>query len=131
MSERRSKGLCYFCDKPHTLEHSLTHKKLQIHVMETQEHSSEQEYKENENQSVSALTGAPNFRTMRVTGYVNKHPLHSVSTHYFLDIQVAKKSGCLIEERDPLAVADGNKITISSMVNFFLGAKQTTNYFHI
>ena len=33
MSERRAKGLCYFYDEPFTPEHSLTHKKLQIHVM--------------------------------------------------------------------------------------------------
>ena len=34
MSERRAKGLCYFCDKPFSVEHGLTHKKLQIHLME-------------------------------------------------------------------------------------------------
>jgi hypothetical protein len=33
MSERRAKGLCYFCDEPFTPTHSLTHKKLQIHVL--------------------------------------------------------------------------------------------------
>jgi len=32
MSERRSKGLCYFCDEPFTPTHALTHKKLEIHV---------------------------------------------------------------------------------------------------
>jgi len=34
MSERRAKGLCYFCDEPYSMEHSLVHKKLQIHAME-------------------------------------------------------------------------------------------------
>ena len=32
MSERRAKGLCYFCDKPFSVEHGLTHKKLEIHT---------------------------------------------------------------------------------------------------
>jgi hypothetical protein len=34
MSERRAKGICYFCDEPFTSKHRLTHKKLQIHVLE-------------------------------------------------------------------------------------------------
>nr|KYP76051.1 hypothetical protein KK1_020272 [Cajanus cajan] len=34
MDERRAKGLCYFCDDPYSPEHSLTHKKLQVHVLE-------------------------------------------------------------------------------------------------
>ena len=37
MNERRVKGLCYFCDEPFTPAHSLTHKKLQIHVLELDE----------------------------------------------------------------------------------------------
>jgi len=34
MSERRAKGLSYFCDEHFTPAHSQTHKKLQIHIME-------------------------------------------------------------------------------------------------
>ena len=34
MAERRSKGLCYFCDEPYSPNHALTHKKLEIHVLE-------------------------------------------------------------------------------------------------
>ena len=79
MSERRSKGLCYFCDEPFTPAHSLTHKKLQIHVMELEEEV-DSEAKKSAGQhsgtneivdpliSVNALTGLTNFRTMRVTG---------------------------------------------------------------
>lgn len=37
MNERRVRGLCYFCDEPFTPAHSLTHKKLQIHVLELDE----------------------------------------------------------------------------------------------
>jgi len=36
MSERRAKVLCYLSDEPYTTEHSLTHKKIQMHVMEIQ-----------------------------------------------------------------------------------------------
>lgn len=34
MSERRAKGLCYFCDELFTLARSQTLEELQIHVME-------------------------------------------------------------------------------------------------
>ena len=34
MAERRSKGLCYFCYEPYSPNHALTHKKLEIHVLE-------------------------------------------------------------------------------------------------
>jgi len=79
MSERRSKGLCYFCDEPFTLAHSLTHKKLQIHVMELEEEvDSKAETSAGQHNgtnkivdpliSVNALTGLMNFRRMRVTG---------------------------------------------------------------
>ena len=37
ISDRRAKGLCYFCDEPFTLEHGLSHKTLQLHVMEVDE----------------------------------------------------------------------------------------------
>jgi len=71
---------------------------------------------------------------MRVTGYVNKQPLHILldngSTHNILDIQITKKFGCLIEERDPLLVivADGNKIKISSVVKKFVWRIQQTTF---
>ena len=63
--------------------------------------------------SVNALTGVAKFRTMRVTGQVRKKPLHilidSGSTHNFLDVNVAKKLGCKIEDMDLVSVivADG------------------------
>ena len=83
MSERRAKGLCYFYDEPFTPEHSLTHKKLQIHVMKVDDNSdSEGEDVLSEELNVSsaseplisinALTGTTSFRTMRVTGYYRK-----------------------------------------------------------
>jgi len=145
MSEIRAKGLCYFCDEPFTLEHSLTHMKLQIHVMEVDDNSdSEGEDVLSEELNVSsaseplisinALTGTTSFRTMRVTGYYRKKPLHilidSGSTHNFLDAHVAKKLGCRIEVIPSLnvVVADGNKVQISNVVKSFTWVIQNTNF---
>jgi len=75
MSERRSKGLCYFCDEPFTLAHALTHKKLEIHVLEVnddrssdlEEEDSPQNFLTDPGQSldphifVHVLTGVANF----------------------------------------------------------------------
>ena len=83
MSERREKGLCYFCDEPFTTEHNLTHMKLQIHVTEVDDNSdSEREDVVSEELAVSsgseplisvnALTGTTSFRIMRVTGYYRR-----------------------------------------------------------
>nr|KYP60719.1 hypothetical protein KK1_023131 [Cajanus cajan] len=71
---------------------------------------------------------------MRITRYYKKKPLHILidcgSTNNFLDIQVAKKYGCKIEEREPLsvAVADGSKLTISFMVKGFTWSIQQTTF---
>jgi len=53
---------------------------------------------------------------MKVNEYPRQILLDSNNTHNLLDIQMAKKFGCRIEEREPLMVivAYGNKITISS-----------------
>ena len=72
MAERRSKGLCYFCDEPFTPEHDLIHTRLQIHVLEIEdeeEGSGPQEpdanmVSEHDSEpliSVNALTGVANF----------------------------------------------------------------------
>nr|KYP76052.1 hypothetical protein KK1_020273 [Cajanus cajan] len=85
MDERRAKGLCYFCDDPYSPEHSLTHKKLQVHVLEIDDEDDQWETMANVNDrptvgepqiSVNALTGVASFRTMRITGYYKKKPLH-------------------------------------------------------
>ncbi|KAL5173307.1 hypothetical protein HKD37_16G045875 [Glycine soja] len=132
MSERRVKVLCYFCDEPFFVEHGLTHKKLQIQFMEVDDieedtveienHAGEVATHFEEAQiSVNALTGVPNFRTMCVIGRYNKKPLHilinSGNTHNFLDVHVAARIRCKIEDLKPLVVivADGTKVQISSV----------------
>lgn len=66
--------------------------------------------------SVSALAGNQNFHTMRVVGVVKNKPLHifidSRSTHNFLDLSLAQKIGCTLENipTQSITVADGNQI---------------------
>jgi len=75
--------------------------------------------------SINALIRVVDFRTMRVTSYHNKKPLHVLidngSTHNFLDINVAKKLRHKITKLDPLnaIMADGNRLQISSVVKDF------------
>ena len=146
MAERRAKGLCYFCDEPFSPEHAKVHRKLQIHVLEmdaveglVEELNADVEEESHGEEpliSVSALTGlcsCKTMRTMRVTGFVRKKPIHilidSGSTNNFLDEQVAKRLGCKIEPTKPMrvSVADGNTLTISSMVqNFSWQLQQST-----
>nr|KYP59360.1 Transposon Ty3-I Gag-Pol polyprotein [Cajanus cajan] len=135
MNERRKKGLCYFCDEPFTYEHSLTHKKLQLHMVEIDKEEDDEtlQFETMVKEidfgdpyiSVNALTGVQGFRTMRVTGSYKKKPLHilidSGSTHNFLDVDIAKKLGCRIQVMKPLQiiVADGNKMKIEAIVKEF------------
>uniref|UniRef100_A0A151UFB4 Uncharacterized protein n=1 Tax=Cajanus cajan TaxID=3821 RepID=A0A151UFB4_CAJCA len=143
MSERREKGLCYFCDEPFTPEHGLSHKKLQLHLMEVDElQDNEEEEVLLENSmgpnstdpqiSVHAFPEIANFQTMCVTGYHKKKPLHvlndSDSTHNFLDIEVVKRLGCRIDAFDSLVVVDGTKINVSVVVKRFQWTIQQTKF---
>ena len=144
MNERRAQGLCYFCDEPYTPKPGLSHKNIHIHVMgiydqdtpidNSLDEDSSSQLQIDPQISVHVLTGMANFKTMRVTGYHKKRPLHilvdSGSTHNFLDIQVAKKFGCKIEEIEPLhvVVADGNKLHISTIVRNFTWTIQHTTF---
>ncbi|XP_019425117.1 PREDICTED: uncharacterized protein LOC109333995 [Lupinus angustifolius] len=114
----------------------LFHKKLQLHVIEVEDQSEdEEEIKELQPEtkdygqpqiSVNALTGMVSFRTMRVTGHYLKKPLHilidSGSTHNFLDIQRAKTIGCKIEELDPLMVTVADDFKAHGMRHVLRGS---------
>jgi len=148
MVERKANGLCYFCDEPFTQSHSLTHKKLHTHVVETNDCDDEVSTLDSDTQakevdtkepqiSMNALTGVANFRTMGITGYHKKKPLHvsidSGSTHNFLNNNVAKKFGCKIVRLDPLnvIVANGTKLHISSVVKDFSWTIQHTTFIYM
>ena len=69
--------------------------------------------------SVHAINGlgTNGYRTMRVTVFVRKRPLHilvdSGSTHNFLDVNVAKKLGCKLEKVGPMRVDVANGSSLS------------------
>ncbi|WVZ11181.1 hypothetical protein V8G54_015711 [Vigna mungo] len=60
----------------------------------------------------NALTGATNFRIMRIIGYKQKKLLHILidngSTHNFLDVDMAQKLGCKIEEQTLIQIVFGD-----------------------
>ncbi|XP_019460010.1 PREDICTED: uncharacterized protein LOC109359770 [Lupinus angustifolius] len=115
----------------HARKHNLSHKKLQLHVMEVEDGGDEvlepEEVKhETHNYGepqiyVNALTGMTSFRIMRITWHYNKKSLHilidSGSTDNFLDIQKAKTLGCKIEKLEPLmvTVADEWLVTLGDV----------------
>ncbi|GJT68824.1 reverse transcriptase, partial [Tanacetum coccineum] len=67
--------------------------------------------------SLNALSGVNTYRTIRVKGCMGRNALHvlvdSGSIHNFLDLQIAKKLGCMLRRICPLDVfvANGNVIT--------------------
>ena len=128
-AEKLAKGLCFFCDQTYEKGHQCNNRKTQLFLIEIpgvdEEESGDDlegregmEFQEEENPqiSINALSGLPGFQTMRVTGMYGKSPLHilldSGSTHNFLDISMAKKLGCTIEETpvQAVTVADGNRL---------------------
>jgi len=145
MSERRSKGICYFCEEPYTPTHALTHKKLEIHVIDLNDMAVEpvDEFEDTQEEdssfmdpqiSVNALTGITSYKTMKGIGYYKKKPLHilidSRSAHNFLDEDVAKKLGCPITHIPTLsvAVADGARVTINSIIKQFSWSLHNTEF---
>lgn len=136
MSERRAKGLCYYCDEKYTRDHYLKHKKSQLFMMEFDE--MEEEGSDDENQevevraeqdvaqiSINAISGHTDYTTMRVRGTHGKKSLYilidSGSTHNFMDQKVAQMLACKIEPslRSKVAVADGSRIEISGRISKF------------
>ena len=137
MSERRSKGLCYYCNEKFTPEHFQVHKKTQLYSMdceEAEESSDEEEeeqvervnkVKEVAHISINAIAGISDYTTMKVRGLHGKRNIYvlidSGSTHNFLDRKVAEALGCRVTEagRARVSVADGTKIEVCGKVDKF------------
>ncbi|GKV50520.1 hypothetical protein SLEP1_g57222 [Rubroshorea leprosula] len=137
MEERRRKGLCYWCDEKFTNGHKCKNMQLfSIEVVEGDEGEEGEVFEEaieelpddsNPHMSIHALSGGSSgaYRTMRVTGYVNKKPIHilidSGSTHNFLDVNVAKRVGCKLQAVEALKVdvADGSSLECVHMCQDF------------
>lgn len=146
MSERRAKGLCYYCDEKYTKDHYLKHKKVQLYSLDCGEgefhdavdswerHCEEEEEDnlvemEDRNDkahiSLNAVTGVSDYTTMRVRGVQGKKTIYvlidSGSTHNFIDRKLAKMLGCKLESthRTQVAVADGSRIAVDGRVDGF------------
>lgn len=84
--------------------------------------------------SVYAISGMPSFKTMRIKGKVKKFPLtiliDSGSTHNFLDPMMAKRTGQMIQNTQPLTVivADGTKLMSKAAISDFTWWMQGTEF---
>ena len=112
--EMRAKWLCFWCDEKYETGHKC--RKKHLYLIEVNEGSDEERDLEGDNENdqseeethfqilVHAINGmgARGYTTMRVTAFIKKRPLHilidSDSTHNFLDVEVAKRLGCKLEE---------------------------------
>ena len=137
MSDRRAKGLCYYCDEKYTPEHYLKHKKTQLFLLEYDEMEDKQmelieeltdEVLDNTaiaQISINAVAGSTDYTTMRVRGTHGKRSLYILidtgSTHNFMDQRIAKLLGCRVQQskRSKVSVADGSKIDIEGRIEGF------------
>lgn len=129
MQDRRSKGLCMFCDEPFTPGHQLKHKRSQIYIMEADDidsvsDDSSTDHETDETQlvatnktdqpeatpviSINAINGSTSYNCMRLVGHYGQHKLHILvdlgRTHNFLDITTANQIGCKLETTKPMLV---------------------------
>jgi len=141
MSDRRSKGLCYFCDEKYTPEHYLVHKKTQLFRMDVDEEfeDAREELVNDDDEhmpqiSVNAVSGIAGYKTMRVKGTYDKKIIFilidSGSTHNFLDPNTAAKLGCKVDTAGltRVSVADGRKLRVEGKVTDFSWKLQTTTF---
>lgn len=133
MQERKSKGLCMFCDEPFTPGHQLKHRRTQIFVMDCEEEEPpgaepvtdsllevdvgdhrvvDEQVDKSPTISLNALNGSTTFNCMRMVGQVGKKELHILidpgNTHNFLDLQVAQSLDCPLEQIKPMSVFAAN-----------------------
>ncbi|KAG5584320.1 hypothetical protein H5410_044754 [Solanum commersonii] len=110
MSEKRQKGLCFFCDEKFVPGHRCSSNK-QLYLLEVAEDGEEDQmlevqedhdnYEEEEGHeqnceiSVHALNGIHGFNTLRIMGYTKDGPLNILvdpgSSHNFIDDKLIKK----------------------------------------
>ncbi|KAH9699109.1 hypothetical protein KPL71_024219 [Citrus sinensis] len=121
MQERRANKLCYYCDEKFEPGHKC--KQRQIYLLEGEDDAelSDEGNKIGDDEedhlvSLHAMSGAVSHQTMRIKGNIKKKGIiiliDSGSTHNFLDVSVAKWTGCEVQQDKPLmmAVANGSKI---------------------
>lgn len=142
MVDRRSKGLCCFCDDKFDPKHLCKGKRPQFYHLEVEEVEEYEEVEEPRDEpdtelaqiSLNALSGVIAFQTFRVTGNYGKKPmqllLDSGSTHNFLDINLAEKMGCIIQDSSPMMVkvVDGSKMLCDKWVQGFTWKLQGVDF---
>lgn len=144
MSDRRAKGLCYWCDEKFTPEHYAQHKKTQLYSMELEDESEvddfldwedeEQDSKVTPQVSVNVVSGISDYTTMRVRGLFGKRNLYmlldSGSTHNFMDPLVAEKLGCEVTNSGlkRVTVADGRKLEVQGKISGLEWRFQNTTF---
>jgi len=120
IDEKRTKGMCFFCDEKYYPGHKCAGQVYSLELVE--EHSGEEGQERNEEDcgssmlqeeeqpliSLQALQGVSSYQTMRVKGRVGSQTLHILSdtgsTHNFLDAATAKKLRCELLKIAPLVV---------------------------
>ena len=143
MADSRAKGLCMFCDEHFTRGHHFKHKKVQLYLIGGDESDNEEEIVDEPAEpainsdlqlSINALTGIPNYHTMRVSGMYQKKLLQILidigSIHNFLDLELAKRLGCKLEGIPlmSVAVADGTSMRAQFICKGFLWQLQQTTF---
>ncbi|KAH0656545.1 hypothetical protein KY285_031427 [Solanum tuberosum] len=140
MSEKRQKGLCFFCDEKFVSGHRCSSNK-QLYLLEVAEDGEEDQmlevqedhdnYEEDEGHeqnceiSVHALNGIHGFNTLRIMGYTKDGPLNILvapgSSHNFIDDKLIKKlkgDTQLIKPQSVNVAAGGNRQTNEVCQNF-------------
>ncbi|XP_015081221.1 uncharacterized protein LOC107024768 [Solanum pennellii] len=135
MNEKRSKGLCYFCNEKYIPGHKCKTSK-QLYLLEIDETGEFQEseclMEEHERQileeesntmelvqpaehmeiSMHALNGSLGYRTLKVTGYHSKKSLNILidtgNSHNFIEPELVGQLGCEIRSTSPQLVAAAN-----------------------
>jgi len=133
ISERRAKGLCFWCDEKFTPGHKCSKRlyNLEIQIEDSSDspfaepvnlmdmdHLPEVELAEEEEPliSIHALTGETAFQTLKVKGKAKNVPIliliDSGSSHNFLDAGLAAKIRSKLHEAKPfnVSMADGNQV---------------------
>ncbi|KAH0748653.1 hypothetical protein KY290_027885 [Solanum tuberosum] len=151
MEERRSKGLCYWCEEKYMPGHNCRKgKQLYLYEVdeEEEEEPQEEEYREvheanieegdgtleGAQVSVHALSRVHDYRTMRVRGSSKGKVIHILidtgSTHNFLDYETANRLGCPLEviPAVSVAVANGTKIKCSHISGGFSWKMQSVEF---
>ncbi|XP_026399137.1 uncharacterized protein LOC113294990 [Papaver somniferum] len=147
MKARKDKGLCCNCDEEFKLGHKCQRKQLFMLVADEEEPIMSEEdspsntplikevVEEDVEIFVHALSGNTFPSTIKIHGLtLNKHPItilvDSGSTHSFLDPEIARLSGCLVEPtaKFQVAVEDGNKLVSSSKCPRFQWEMQSNKF---